>query len=353
MKRFVFITLSICMSLNMVACSNKMSGESSSLQNATSEVTSNDGEMTPMPEGMPPMEQGEGGGGGLSLKEVDSSWIENKITDIQYSNISDTQKLDIYYPNEESSGPYPVVIAIHGGGFMMGSKTGEDVTSMLKATNYGYAVVSVNYRLSNEAVFPAAISDVKAAIRFIKANAEKYNLDANKIAVWGDSSGGNLATLAGTSSDDSYLNGDNTENMEYSSSVNAVVDWFGPMNFLLMDEQFEAEGITPKFGKTSSDTSPESKYIGGNITENVEQTEKANPENYITSDDPYFFIQHGNADANVPLQQSIDLAENLKSVLGEEKVTLEILDGAGHGTAEFDSDENVQKVINFLDSVLK
>ncbi len=115
---------------------------------------------------------------------------------------------------------------------MMGSKTGKDVQSMLEGINHGYAVVSVDYRLSKEAIFPAAI-------RFIKANAETYNLNPDKIAVWGDSSGGNLAALAGTSGDDNTLNGDNTENLEYSSTVNAVVDWFGPMSFLLMDKQFE------------------------------------------------------------------------------------------------------------------
>lgn len=351
MKRYLYLLLSMVCSFNMVACSNNKY-DTNTTEPSEMVASENPENVDAIPQdGLPPMKEGEGGG--LTFKEVDSSWIENKIMDIPYSNISETQKLDIYYPNEKSDEPYPVVVAIHGGGFMMGSKTGEDVTPMLEAVNAGYAVVSVNYRLSSEAVFPAAISDVKAAIRFIKANAEKYNLDANKIAVWGDSSGGNLATLVGTSSDDAYLNGDNTENMEYSSSVNAVVDWFGPMNFLLMDEQFVEEGISPAMGQTSSDTSPESKYIGGNITENVEQTEKANPENYITSDDPYFFIEHGNADRNVPLQQSIDLAEKLTNVLGEEKVNFEILDGAGHGTSEFNTDENIQKVINFLDCVLK
>lgn len=297
-----------------------------------------------------PVTQGEGGG--LGGKQADTSWIENKITDISYASVSETQKLDIYYPNDEQESPYPVIIAIHGGGFMMGSKTGGDVQSMLEGVNHGYAVVSINYRLSDEAVFPGAISDVKAAIRFIKANAETYHLDADKITVWGDSSGGNLAALAGTSGDDDTLNGDNTENMEYSSGVNAVVDWFGPLDFLQMDAQFEASGITPKMGKTSSDTPPESQYIGGNITRNVEQTERANPAYYITENDPYFFIQHGDADANVPVQQSENFAAALTEVLGPDKVRFEILEGAGHGTSEFDSEENLEKVFSFLNSVM-
>lgn len=361
MKKTIAIFLLGMLAIGAAACTTAdkntttvLSSSSPSSQTTTNSTSSNlsavteqeddslSGEKTP-----------RGEGGGLGNSSLDTSFITNKETDIAYGSISDTQKLDIYYPNEASSEPYPVVIAIHGGAFMMGNKTGGDVSSMLQAVNYGYAVVSVDYRLSKEAIFPAAISDIKAAIRFIKANASKYNLDPEKIAVWGDSAGGNLAALAGTSGDDDSLNGDNKENLEYSSAVQAVVDWFGPINFLLMDEQFEAAGVTPKMGQTSTANSPESQYIGGNISQNVEQTEKANPENYITKDDPYFFIQHGSADQNVPTQQSIDLAAKLKESLGEDKVTLEILEGASHGGTQFDSDENVKKVIAFLDSVLK
>lgn len=292
-------------------------------------------------------------GGGMNGGAMDTSAITHKELDIAYGSISATQKLDIYYPNEASSGPYPVIIAIHGGAFKMGSKTGGDLAPMLEGVNHGYAVVTVDYRLSGEAIFPAAISDVKAAIRFIKANAQQYNLNPDKIATWGDSAGGNLATLVGTSGDDVSLNGDNTENMAVSSAVNAVVDWFGPIDFLLMDEQFQAAGVTPKMGLTSSPTSPESQYIGGNITENVEQTQKANPENYITASDPAFFIQHGSADQNVPTRQSINLAEKLTVVLGSDQVSLTILEGAGHGGEAFEVTENLDKVFTFLDEVLK
>lgn len=338
MKKIISIILTGAMVIGLSACA----AEDTTSTETTNETSANNTEKPT-----------RGEGGGLGGAAADTSWITNKELDIKYGSLSDTQKLDIYYPEEESDTPYPVVIAIHGGAFKMGDKTGGDIASMLSAVKYGYAVVSVDYRLSGEAIFPAAISDVKAAIRFIKANAQTYNLDPDKIATWGDSSGGNLSALAGTSGDDDTLNGDNKENMEYSSEVQASVDWFGPLNFLLMDEQFETAGVTPKMGETSSDTSPESQYIGGNITKNVEQTNKANPENYITANDPDFFIQHGSADTNVPTQQSIDFAEKLTTVLGSDKVTFEILEGAGHGGSQFESDENVKKVMAFLDSALK
>jgi len=295
-------------------------------------------------------------GGGLDDDSADTTSIQTEFTDVAYGTLSSAQTLNIYLPNE-GEGPFPVIVAIHGGAFKMGSATGGDVASMLEGVNRGYAVVSINYRLSGEAIFPAAVNDCKAAIRFIKANAELYNLNPDKMAVWGGSAGGNLASMVGTTSAVDTLNGDNTENLEYSTEVQAVVDWFGPLDFLKMDEQFEESGITPVFGKTSSESSPESSYIGELITNNPELTQSANPSTYISlmnvETAPSFLIQHGTLDANVPVQQSINFADQLIASIGESKVQLVILEGAGHGTSEFSTSENLDLVFNFLDSILK
>lgn len=297
-----------------------------------------------------------GNNGGIGGNSLEDSEIENKYLNVAYSSKSASQTLNIYLPNE-GVGPFPVIVAIHGGAFKMGSATGGDVAAMLEGVEHGYAVVSVNYRLSGEAVFPAAVNDCKAAIRFIKANAKKYNLSADKIAVWGDSAGGNLASMVGTTGNNVILENDSNENMDYSSSVQAVVDWFGPLDFLKMDEQFELSGITPKFGKTSSESSPESQYIGKLITSDITLTQKANPITYIEEmkieTAPSFFIQHGTADSNVPIQQSINFAGKLKEKIGDKKVTIELLEGAGHGTSEFTTTENLEKIFKFLDSILK
>ncbi|NCB74523.1 MAG: alpha/beta hydrolase [Clostridia bacterium] len=297
-------------------------------------------------------------GGGLGGDSLDTSGIMNQFTGISYGSQSDSQTLDIYLPNGESTEPYPVIVAIHGGAFMMGSSTGGDVAPMLEGVNCGYAVISVNYRLSVEAIFPAAVNDVKAAIRWIKANSQEYNLDVENIAVWGDSAGGNLAAMIGTTGAlDAIGENDNTENLEYSSAVQAVVDWFGPLDFLKMDEQFEASGVSRSTGNTSETSSPESAYIGQLITNDTELTEQANPETYIDAMNvataPSFFIQHGTADGNVPTQQSIDFADMLKQAIGTDHVSIELLDGAGHGTSEFQTTENIDKVFSFLDGVLK
>lgn len=357
MKNSKALLLKLSLTTIIFAGCSAVETEEASITNASTKETIESVETDKIPKTAMPdkKENGVPLGGGLDGgKSLDTSAILHSYTDIAYGTQSDSQKMDVYLPNE-GDGPYPVIIAFHGGGFMMGSKTGGDLTAMLEGVNHDYAVVTVDYRLSGEAAFPAAISDAKSAVRYVKAHAEEYNLDAENIAVWGDSAGGNLAALLGTSGDveDDFLVGENNENLEYSSDVQAVVDWFGPLEFLKMDEQFAASGITPIMGTTSSDSSAESKYIGGNITENEKLTEKANPANYISESDPYFFIQHGTADQNVPTQQSIDFAEKLTDVLGEDKVTLTLLEGVAHGGKQYDTEENLEKVFSFLDGVLK
>lgn len=299
-----------------------------------------------MPAGAPPM------GGGLGNLNLDTSKYTRKFTDIAYASLSATQKLDIYLP-ESGTGPFPVIIAIHGGAFRMGSKTGSDLAAMFEGLNHGYAVVAVDYRLSGEAVFPAAVNDIKAAIRFIRKNASAYALNPDKIALWGDSAGGNLAAIAGTTGGTNILYDTKSGNSEVSDVVAAVVDWFGPINFLEMDAQFEASGITPAFGKTSSATSAESVYLGKLITEIPEIVAQANPETYITSDDPAFLIQHGTADRNVPPQQSIHFAAELANTIGSQKVSLVLLEGAAHGGSQFETRENLDLVFSFLDRFMK
>lgn len=356
MNKTMIAMFALPMSLSLVACGNN---SISGIQNNQSQEVdySVDREQAEDSYAI-----SEASGGGLGNSSVDTSSITNKYTGIAYGTQSETQTLDIYLPDEENNGPYPVIIVYHGGGFMVGSSTGGDVASMLEGVNHGYAVVSVNYRLSGESIFPAAVNDAKAAVRWVKAHAEEYNLDADSIAVWGDSAGGNLAAMVGTTGNlDSIGENDNLENMEYSSSVQAVVDWFGPLDFLAMDDQFEESGVERMevmgVSKTSVEDSAESKYIGQLITIDPELTQQANPTTYLdtmdTDNAPSFFIQHGTADGNVPTQQSIEFATALTEIFGDHKVQLDLIEGAGHGTSEFDEPSNLDKVFSFLDSVFK
>jgi acetyl esterase/lipase len=264
--------------------------------------------------------------------------------------------MDIYLP-DSGKAPYPVIVVVHGGAFSMGNaKMKTDVKPMLEGLKHGYAVISVNYRLSGEACFPRAVNDVKAAVRFIRANAKKYNFNPDKIAAWGGSAGGNLVSMLGSTGNNKTLDGDNTENLQFPSNVQAVVDWFGPCDFTRFDAQFIELGFK-EHNSSIGDDSQESWYIGQNVTKDTVLTMKANPMTYIPTLDintaPYFFIQHGTLDPVVPITQSINFYNALKAKLGADKVKYEALPGAHHFSPEFSTDQNLQKVISFLDKVLK
>ncbi len=283
-------------------------------------------------------------GGSATFASVDPTH-----KDLAYAEVSDTQKLDLYIPTS-GTGPFPVVIMVHGGGFMFGDKAdGAGLTGVDQLLAAGYAVASINYRLSGEAQYPAQIYDAKASVRFLRANAEKYNLDPEKFGAWGASAGGNLVSLLGTTCGVAELEGD-LGNNDQSSCVQAVVDWFGPIDFLKMQEQFEGTSCS---STTNDASSPESKLVGAAIQTVPEKVALTNPMNYITADDAPFFIENGTADCNIPPIQNKNLADALSAVIGADKVTYVSLEGAGHGGSEFETEENLKLVIGFLDTYLK
>jgi acetyl esterase/lipase len=252
-------------------------------------------------------------------------------------------KLDLYLP-ETADAPLPVIVWIHGGAWLGGSKDGG--VPALGLLRKGYAVASINYRLSQHAVFPAQIEDCKAAIRWLRANAKTYSLDPERIGVWGSSAGGHLVALLGTSGGAPDLEGKGG-NADQSSRVQAVVDFFGPTDFLQMD----AHALSGSPMKHDPATSPESRLIGGAIQDNVEKVGRANPVKYVTKDAPPFLIVHGEQDPLVPFHQSELLYEALKGARSD--VTFYKIAGAGHGSAEFNTDMMRAAVQAFFDKHLK
>jgi len=282
---------------------------------------------------------------------MDTSRFSRKWLDRSYAVQSQTQKLDIYLPNK-GDGPFPVIATFHGGAWMYGDKGDIKNLHFLEGLKRGYAVVCVNYRLSDEAQFPSQIYDCKAAIRYIRANAAAYYFDADRIAVWGASAGAHLAALLGTSARVKRLEDLSMGNPHVTSAVQAVVDWYGPTeSFLKMDEELMESGMGE--ATHSQPDSPESKLLGHPITEVPDLVKFASPIAYIKSNAPSFLIQHGRKDAVIPVQQSINFAHRLKRVAGEDRVTLEIFDDAGHGDPFFKISLNVQRVLDFLDLHLK
>jgi acetyl esterase/lipase len=288
----------------------------------------------------------------FQIPDAKTDHLQRKMFDLSYANLSPAQKVDLYWP-AEGNGPFPVILVIHGGAFMGGDKRDIQLTPMLEALNRGYALVSMNYRMSGEAIFPALVQDVLAAIRWMRANAEKFLFDPAKIAVWGGSAGGYLALMAGVGADIPELDDLSLGNPDQPSHVQAVVSWFPPTDFLKMDEQLAESGFLPpaEFAHSSAN-SPESLILGQKITEIPELVRAANPETYIRPGLPPFFIQHGKMDDTVPYQQSLNFAKKLAAVAPQD-VTHEILPNARHADPAFETSQNIQKVLDFLDHALR
>ena len=251
-------------------------------------------------------------------------------------------KLDLYLPRQaarqdEASGPLPLIVWVHGGAWLGGSKKNCPATRFVRK---GYAVASINYRLSQHAIFPAQIQDCKAALRWLRANSNRYGLDAKRIGVWGSSAGGHLVALLGTAGDIKEF--DKGPNLKISSRVQAVCDYFGPTDFTKI-------GRFPSKIRHDAPDSPESKLIGGPVLENKEACQRANPITYVTKDDPPFLIVHGDKDQSVPHNQSQLLYEALKKA--GVKVRFHTVKGAGHG--RFNSPQVDKMVDDFFDRHLK
>jgi acetyl esterase/lipase len=254
-------------------------------------------------------------------------------------NGHDRQKLDLYVP--EALEPLPVIIWIHGGGWQGGSKDG---CPPLRAgyTEQGYAVASIGYRLSGHAVFPAQIEDCKAAIRWLRAHDAEYNLDPDRFGVWGSSAGGHLVALLGTSGDVEEF--DVGPNLDQSSRVQAVCDYYGPTDF-------KAFVTTPRYERHAQAEAPEAKLIGGAVLENPDKVKRVNPITYVSKDDPPFLIVHGDQDGTVPHNQSELLFEALKKT--GVPVHFHTIHGAGHGGPGFNEAVIGDMVREFFERKLK
>ncbi|WP_068136158.1 alpha/beta hydrolase [Roseimaritima ulvae] len=268
----------------------------------------------------------------------------NVLRDVVYGSGGGRDlKMHIVLPKEPSADPAPVYVWIHGGGWQAGTKEGgvRQVAPMVRS---GFVGATIEYRLSGEAPFPAQIEDCKCAIRFLRAHAEKYNIDPQRIAVGGSSAGGHLVALLGTSGGIAELEGSGGW-ADQSSAVQAVVDLYGPTDFQLFV-------TTPGYERHNEAGSPESKLLGGGeVLPQTEKIKRVNPITYVDADDPPFLIIHGSKDRTVPSNQSQALHKALKSA-GVES-TLHVIEGAGHGGPEFGKPDVKEMQKDFLLKHLK
>lgn len=263
--------------------------------------------------------------------------------DLRYGEHKERNTLDLFIPRSDR--PMPLIVWVHGGAWLGGSKDGGNPALPFLAK--GYAVASINYRLSQHAVYPAQIQDCKEAIRFLRANAKKYNLNPDAFGAWGASAGGHLVALLGTTNGVKDLMVANSPHKDTSDRVQCVVDFFGPTDLTKMAAQAGPKSAIDH----NSATSPESKLVGGAIPENKEKAAKANPIGYVTKETAPFLILHGDSDPLVPLAQSELLHEALtKAGVASELV---VIKEGGHGGPGFASPENQEKIASFFERHLK
>ncbi len=229
-----------------------------------------------------------------------------------------TLLLDIAQPDMPPVRPRPVIIYIHGGAWMAGDR--RTTRNNLFAA-HGFFTASIEYRLSQQALFPAQLHDVNAAVRWLRANAEQLRIDPQRIGVWGHSAGAHLAALLGTTGDVAELEG-TSGSPGYSSRVQAVATLAAPTDFLQMG------------GSHDNPDSPEARLVGGPIHERVAEVARANPITYVSRDTPPFLLLHGDVDDTVPVGQSRLLFEALQAAGAD--VTMYIFPDTGHGFDDAD-----------------
>ncbi|MBC2607078.1 alpha/beta hydrolase [Pelagicoccus albus] len=275
-----------------------------------------------------------------SMQETNEDKSYRAFLDLEYvPNAHPQQRLDIFLP-AEGEGPWPLVIWIHGGGWKMGSKS-QCVPYHMKYFEKGFAVASLDYRLTDVATFPAQIQDVKAAVRWLRSSSSEYGFDPNKFGVWGDSAGGHLSALLGTSH--GYQPFEVGENLEISSAVQAVCDYYGPTEFVSFVQ-------TPGYKEHADEESAETALLGARVLDRPDLAATASPLAYLSPDDPPFLIVHGDQDPVVPLNQSEQLRDKLKEA--GVPVKYFVLEGAAHGGPEFRDEALKDTVLQFFKDTL-
>ncbi len=255
---------------------------------------------------------------------------------IEYSN-PDNQHLQLDMARPRGEGPFPAVVCIHGGGFRAGNRESYDGL-IKKLAEHGYVAVTVSYRLAPKYQFPAAVHDVKAAVRWLRANAAKYHVDPDRIGATGGSAGGHLAQFLGVTGDVKQFEGDGG-NSEQSSRVACVVNFYGPSDF------------TKSYGKSVDAAEVLPLFLGGNLEQARKKHIEASPLYWVTPDAAPTLCVHGTKDQYVEFAQAEWIADRLKAA-GVEAELLPMV-GSMHGFKGEVEEKAEEAMIAFFDKHLK
>ena len=295
---------------------------------------------------------------------------------VQYSDVSETDYLNLYVPDTDA--PAPLIVLVHGGGFVLNDCESRQAELFYQYfRDHGYACATVNYRLAQEAPFPAAVEDVKCAVRFLRANADQYGYNADKIAIWGESAGGYLATMASVTAEDEFNSlpfiGEAELDAPVSGKIDLLLNFYGAMVLEPREERLAAfkELGMPGFIVTLSNTwlmdmmkdypeyeSWEDLWLGKNMTEMTEEEKLAFtpayyvPKNLNADSGLRVVIWHGDADITVPRTQSEHIYQAYCETIGAENVDLRIFRNYKHASDKFYTAENLGELKVYLDETI-
>ena len=263
---------------------------------------------------------------------------ESVRRDIEYARIGEhALKLDLHFP--KAANP-PLVVYVHGGAWRRGSKSDMPIVKLL---NHGFAIASVDYRLSTQAVFPAQIHDIKAAIRFLRARSQDFHINTKRIGVIGSSAGGHLAALVGVTNDHDVLEGKVGEHLSESSDVQCIVSLYGASNLQTILAQSTEFGLKMRVPALQL-------LLGGQPEEKPDLARVASPVAHLDRSDPPLLLLHGDGDPQMPPQQSQEFAKAYEAA--KLPVQLIIIPDGKHGGAEFYDQERTVVIAKFLTSRL-
>lgn len=277
--------------------------------------------------------------GGATLCAADPTTPEarrNKtVRNIEFAAVDGISlKLDLHLP---SGTPHvPLIVWVHGGAWRSGSKSDMPLGKLVEE---GYAVASVDYRLSTQAKFPAQIYDLKAAVRFLRAHGGEWRLPVKKILIAGDSAGGHLAALVGVTNGDKELEGEVGMHGKYSSAVQGIISFYGGANLITILKQSTPHGLSVRVPALEM-------FLGGQPEDMPAVATFASPVFHVDRSDPPLLLLHGDQDPQMPVNQALELAGAYERT--KAPVLLEIVPGAGHGGAMFYDRERMGLVRQFL-----
>ena len=269
------------------------------------------------------------------LSRAEDSRQPPVMRDIEYARVGDhTLKFDLHLPLGRPRSP--LIVWVHGGAWRSGSKKDVPIS---KLVGNGYAIASVDYRLSTEAKFPAQSHDIKAAIRFLRAHSDEWKVSSRKIVVAGDSAGAHLAALVGVSNGNAELEGTVGNDLKQSSDVQGIISFYGAADLTTILQQSTPHGLSVRI--------PALELLLGDMPTNVPTLARlASPVFHVDAKDPPLLLLHGDQDPQMPINQSLELCGAYEKV--KAPVQFEVVHGAAHGGKMFYDEERLEIVKRFL-----